>query len=312
MFEFVVCLDLHQNYKTMANKVKKLCVYRINNPEGLTDEQIAEKEILYQELEYDDNENVINEITFLPDGEIEHEYRYKYDDLNRVSEEILVEGTGEILEKMTKEYDEQGRVISETNHYEDDLADVTTIEYSADGKELSRTTVDTEGELLRQKLFKYDSGKLVSVVETDEEGAVINERTISYDERGLAIEERVRESDVNFRFVSVYDESGKRAQLKKYSQKNELLERISYSYDDKGRIIQMQEEDAAGVEIHSLEIDDYENVIRQETTDQNGNVTGLIVREFSPENRQLFTYVNVKNRHQQFVQNYRLRYEYQS
>lgn len=296
----------------MANKIKKLCIYRINNPEGLNDEQISEKEILYQEMEYDDNENVINEITYLPDGDIEHEYRYSYDNRNRIIEEILVEGSGEILERMTKEYDDHGRVSSETNHYEDDLADVTTIEYTAEGKELSRTTVDTDGELLRQKVYNFESGKLVSIVETDEEGAVINKRTITYNEAGLPEEENVRESDVNFRLVSLYDEKGNRIQVKKYNPKNELLERISYTYDEKGRIVQMKEEDAAGVEIHNLEVDDFENVIKQETTDQNGNVTGLIVREFSPENRQLFTYVNVKNRHQPFAQNYRLRYDYRS
>lgn len=295
----------------MANKVKKLCIYRINNPEGLNDEQIAEKEMLYQKLEYDDNENVINEKTYLPDGEIEHEYQYSYDDSNRVIEEILVEGSGEILERMTKEYNEQGRICREINHYEDDIADVTTIDYTAEGKELSRTTVDTDGELLRQKVYNFEAGKLISIVETDEEGAVINKRTITYNQAGLPEEENVRESDVNFRLVSLYDEKGNRIQVKKYNQKNELLERLSYIYDEKGRIVQMKEEDAAGVEIHNLEVDDFENVIRQETTNQNGDVTGLIVREFSADNRQLFTYVDVKNRHQPFAQNYRLRYDYE-
>lgn len=295
----------------MANKVKKLSVYRINNPLGLSEEMIAEKEMLYQEVEYDENENVINEKTYLPDGEIEHEYRYAYDHLNRVIEEILVEGSGEILERLTREYDEHGRICREINHYEEDLADVTTIEYTGDGKELSRTTVDTEGEVLRQKKYNFESGRLVSIVETDEEGAVINQRNIKYNESGLPEEEKVRESDANFRLVSLYDDNGNRIQVKKYNPKNELLERITYTYDDKGRITEMKEEDAAGIEFHSLEIDEFENVIRQETKNEKGEITGLVEREFNKENRQLFTHVNVKNRHQPFAQNYRLRYDYE-
>jgi antitoxin component YwqK of YwqJK toxin-antitoxin module len=304
-------LDLHQNYKTMANKVKKLCIYRINNPEGLSAEQIAEKEMLFQKSEYDDNENLINEITYTRDGDIEHEYRYTYDSQNRIIEEILVEGSGEILDRVTKEYDEKGRICREINHYEDDLADITTIEYTAEGKEISRITADSDNELLRKKLHKIEAGKLVAIVETDEEGAVINERTITYNEQGLPEEENVREGDVKFRLVSIYNEKGQRILIKKYNQKNELLERVSYSYDDAGHIIEMKEEDAGGIEIHSMQIDAFENVIKQETTNPSGVITGVIEREFDAENRQLFTYVDVKRRNQSFPQNYRLRYDYE-
>jgi YD repeat-containing protein len=65
--------------------------FRANNISELDETEIRDKEYLHQHSEYDEAGHPVEEITYTPDGIVEHKYKYKYNSQGKLIDELLIE-----------------------------------------------------------------------------------------------------------------------------------------------------------------------------------------------------------------------------
>jgi YD repeat-containing protein len=295
----------------MEPKIKTVTSFRALHTDGLEEEQIREKEYMYQRSEYDEQGHLLSEETFTADGSLEHKASYVYDEKGFLIEEILIEEDDEVSEHRTMEYDSNGRLVKEKMHYMDDFYDEISYSYDSEGNLVSKISVDSEGEAGNKVIFEYKGKNLVSEVETDSEGNVISSKHFEFDEAGNLIEEGIKSQDEEFEATYEYDDKGHRTLARRYNAQGQLVERNTYMRDAEGRLISMKEETVHGTEMVELENDEKGNQVLQLTSKESGELISRVERSYDTDNLLQFTQVYIEGSGQRLSQDYRLRFEYE-
>lgn len=205
---------------------------------------------------------------------------YSYDGEGRITEIDFGDG-----QKNTFTYDKEGNQTRIYRKGNEGSFSQTDYRYDAAGNQIEETEVDDEGDS-QHITWEYDSaGRCIretgTVYYLEEE----YETTFTYDGEGRLVEQRELERDLEdgdkdtYLTLYRYDDSGRLAEESQYSRRDWLLEEpdedwkerawektISYSYDEKGRCIQVSyayDEDAYKSDTAALLI--------QYTYDENGN-----------------------------------------
>jgi YD repeat-containing protein len=285
--------------------------YRANNITDLDEDEIRELEFKHQHTEYNDSGFPIEEITYLPDGTVEHIYKYQYNSDGKLTDELLLEADNEVTEHRSMEYNADGQLVKEFIHYLDGTADVLNFTYDNKGRLLSRRSIDSEGETGNYLVNVYDEDLLVSESEYDITGEIITQRKIIYDENGKITEEVFRTPEENYHILYNYDENGQASVRRRYNEDKHLTERNTFTYNTEGRLSESMEESSSGIEITFIGYDDAGNIIVQEEKTEEGVVLSSVLRSYDNENRLLTTVVFADKPGQQVPQHYRLRIEYE-
>jgi YD repeat-containing protein len=290
--------------------MKHLKSFRANNVEELSEEEIRNKEFIFQHTIYNAAGNPTEVTTFNPDGTIEHTYKYKYDQHERLEDELLLEGDGEITEHRSMEYDANGRLAKEFVHYLDGSYDQLVYLYDQDGHLLSRRSIDSEGETGNYSVNVYAEGVLSSETEYDIAGEIITQRKLVYDEDGKIAEEIYKTPEEDYRLLYNYDENGYASVRRKYNNDKHLTQRNTFTYDSEGRLLETMDETSSGIEITFIGYDDAGNVVIQEEKTEDGKLLSSILRTYNTNNQLITNTVLSIRPHHNVPVSYRIRMEY--
>lgn len=208
------------------------------------------------------------------DGALDSKTTVEYDDTahtKRTRSDTGADGTVEFSEVDT--YDDEWRLIDEqTDSNNDGALDfhrVTT--YDADGNIVHIESLSSAGSYDVVD-YAYDAGQLVRIdVDEDGDGTTDYSTGITYDERGNDIEEVVTGSRTST-WTKAYDAQD-RLVSEEYSVSVSLQWRRTYTYDDDGRLVRTEQDDAVdglAIDTTAFEYDLAGNVVRT-TQDSNGD-----------------------------------------
>jgi len=290
--------------------MKHIKSYRANNITELEETEIREKEFVHQFTEFDDNGRPVEVITYLPDGSVEHRYKYQYNSEGKLIDELLIEADDEVTEHRSMEYNAQGQLIKEYIHYLDGTADQLIYTYDTQGRLLSKKCIDSDGITGNFFVNVYEGDLLVSESEYDVDGEIITQRKIVYGDEDKITEEVFRTPEENYHILYSYDESGSASVRRKYNEDKHLTERNTFTYNAEGLLSESMEESSSGIEITYITYDPSGNIILQEEKTENGELLSSLQRTFDSSNRVLTTVVNSLRPGQHVSQNYRIRMEY--
>lgn len=291
--------------------MKYVKTFRANNISELDETEIRDKEYIHQYTEFDEAGHPIEAITYLPDGTVEHKYKYQYNSEGKLVDEILLEFDDEVTEHRSMEYNDEGKLAKEYIHYLDGTADTLIFTYDKEGRLLSRRSIDSDGETGNYLVNVYEGNHVVSETEYDITGIIITQRKIIYDEDGKIIEEVFKTPEENYNILYSYDEKGVASVRRRYNEDKHLMERNTFTYDFEGRLSESMDETSSGIEITYTGYDSEGNVILQEEKSEDGELLSSIERTYDSEKRPLTTSVFSKKPGQQVPQHYRIRIEYE-
>ncbi len=289
----------------------KIKSYRAQYINDLTEEQIREKEQLFQESMVNEAGQILEETTYSSEGEIESKYIFAYNDKGSLTKEIIEDPDGEIASCREMEYDDQNRLLKEYFHYGDlSDADVTHCYYDENGLLIRKELINSDDELETLDEYEYQNGKLVSEIQRDSSKKVKAEKRFTYDANGNLIEENINWFNELYRQVHQYGENKELELTKKYNTRNQLMERYSFTENDKKQVVAVKEETVNGIVDRTYEYDEAGNIVLQEEREASGNLRGKIQRTYEGKNLQSI-YVYAGETERQHAQEYRIRYEYE-
>jgi antitoxin component YwqK of YwqJK toxin-antitoxin module len=298
----------------MNKTYKVIKTYRKNlGPEGskLAEEEI--KEILISETEYDNSKNIVKDIAFNPDGNIDHRYEYIYNENGKVSEEILYYENNEVADRKKYEYDEKGNVIKELVFYEDETYDTIHYSYNAEMNLIEKTTLSYEGETDEKEIFEYSKGKMILNAIFDGEKKKFYETTYKYNEAGKVTEVTEWDSDTNkkTRTESTYDANGNLVKQLRFADET-LIAKMIFTIDENSRVSQVNDEDVNHKNTIKLLYDEKGNMIEETEYNFKNELNHKITRTSNEHNDVLISHVYVDPHNGGITQNYIIRYEYLS
>jgi hypothetical protein len=266
--------------------------------------------ILVNEVIYNEAGQEIERFHYDSDGQLEEHIITKVE--NGLNVEDILEIQGAISERTTRTFDIKGRVLSETRHYLEGGADVTSYEYEGDNLVLKHV-IDTDGEEGEKETWEYENGKLMREVKYSLFGDIEAEKEYEYDENGLLtdITESVYREEKPDKTLTFYDELGRLTSEKKYDHKGRLVARTVVHYHTNGKPEVFEEENVRGKKTTTLTYDDSGNNITQEETDQNGNKISFVIRSYNESGNLESTEIMMEPSLYQAGQHYRLEYRYE-
>lgn len=260
---------------------------------------------------FDAKGNVLEEISYSRNGEIESRYEHRYDDQGHLLETLYFSGE-ELTDRRTFELRDDGKAGREFKHYLDGSFDTITYQYNDLGQLIGKVTADEDGNIESSMVLDYSGSTLLAEKEKDGDGTLLSEKSFRYDEHGHLVEfsEWNRENESCIRTVEEYDENGLRMSTSRYRD-GKLRERISYSSDDKGQVARMTEENEGGVSAYQFEYDETGNILVQEETDRQGEVISRMERTYDAGGRVLDNKVFIDGQGRRMSQYYRIEYIYE-
>lgn len=295
----------------MKKKIKSNTLYRISTlVKGPGGEETETRRYKYSYSEYTEDGQMLVDIRYNEDGEVEEKYVNKYDSSGRLSEELTYLTEDEIAEHKSYERDEKGQIFRAFKHYQDGEKD--TIHYTRDeaGNLVEKVTIDSYNEEEARETIEYKENKIThrSVFEYDE---LTLEESFTYDPDGnMSGHTKWSTEDEDSRFVSEFDTSGNLVRAMRYSMKDELLSRVVYTYE--GNLLTLiVDESTTGKNTTTLKYDAKGNLTEQVEVNKNGQINNQANRKYN-ENGEVSESEVFINYHGRGVnQHYVLEYAYE-
>lgn len=278
----------------MEKKIKKIIVERKDLLlKSVNSDELSENKYRHSSSEFDEEGNLIEEISFNRDDKPEQIQRFMYGLNNKLMEEQTLEADMDVVERKTYEYGEGDRLLKSYIHYTDGSFDTLTWFYNAQGLVEKKELVDADGVLENTELFEYQGDKVIrhAVYDADEE--MLYEKTQVFDENGNVVEtiEEDFETGTYMKKVNEYDNDGHRLESLTYNENDDLIARVVFFYDESGNMTEVVDEDQRGKNNIRMEYDERGNVIFQEEKNKDGFLTSRVERVFDEDNRSLESHV---------------------
>lgn len=266
----------------MKKTLKKETAYKTDYIiESIDSEPEEDKTYKSSYREFDPNENVLIDETYLSDGTVDRKYEYQYKG-NKLVDEKLYYGGDELSEHISYEYDGE-YLVKKYVHYQDETKDVIHHEYDDNGNLIRKTTVNNDGETEETEIMEYEADRVVSysVYEDEEDSPSVIERW-TYDENGEVTDYYNYDEFEGYitTVKSSYDENGRLYQTKGYRD-GKLKEKVGYKRrEDDGKPEEIIEEQPGVKTRVKLEYDNKGNVIGQHMYDRYDNLISRIKRKY--------------------------------
>ena len=295
----------------MAKKIKSVNLYKNDLfPTQPDPGKTGANGYKYSTTEYDRNGNVVLELKFNPDHELEDKYENKYNDDGFLIEEKHYLSYREIAEHKTYELDKDGKIQKAFKHYSDGSKDTINYTYDSNGNLVEKITIDSYDEVEAKDVFEYDGGNLVKK-ESYEYDELIAKNTFVYDPDGNLVEETSWTEDDSTRRKNIYDENGNLEKVLFYNKKDELVAKTIYTYNEKGRITGVEEETPYGKNSTVITYDANGNAVEQIEKNEQGEINNSAKRKFNDNNDVIETEVFIDMHGKGVNQQYVLMYEYE-
>ncbi len=275
---------------------------------------------IVSETEYESRwGKVVRERQYNNEGLPEQETTYSYNADGFLVREVLKEGDGMVMEERSWEPDERQRIGVEYLHYADGSEDKVTHAYNSEGQLIRKLTEDADGDPEKLEVFEYEDGRLVREAvyedfdDPDDPGEVVTEQLYTYDDDGRLIDKTDVDTmeDFHQRRVNEYDERGHRVQVTVFDKNDEPVERIRLRPDEKGRPVEVVEENRKKKNTTHMRYDAHGNVVFQEEYDMNGQLVSKVERTWDDNGLLLESRVTVNGPVQGVARHYVVRQEYE-
>ena len=294
--------------------IKTISIFKIDYMQSKAEHDFTDvKPIINSFSEYDIKGNLIKEISYYTNGEVEHISQYKYNDAGLLEEEILINEEGSVDERKKFEYNANNKVEKEYLFYQDDSFDTTIHTYDGSFNLIKKSTKDSDGEMESEKEYIYENNLLISETYTDNEKNVISKKNYSYNDQGkqLTVKEYDGVNDVEINIEFVYNENGVRTDKITTNKKGQVMEHVFYEENEKGQLIEMVDHTPFAKNITVFTYDEKGNNILQEEKNNQGELNNRILRTFDIDNKIMEVAVTIDYHGLRLNQNYLLQHKYE-
>ncbi|MCK9613838.1 MAG: hypothetical protein M0R16_13250 [Bacteroidales bacterium] len=274
----------------MDKRIKKITsetiIYAMEDPSSPETTEWFEKEThLSSEKEYDENNNLVKSISYNHSGDINEHILYKFDEKNNCIEEICFFDENEIAEHHYFVFDDKNLCANEKIVYAESGESHVTFKYDERGNLLERRVMNPEGETEEMEVFEYDGDKLISEKLFGEDNVLEHENKYSYHENGDVVlyEHITSEERSSYTTEYFYNQKGEREKILIYDAQGRLREKLIYTRDDKGNILEVTEEDVTSVKTTKMSYDEKNNPVKQEDYNKEGILILSIERTFNDD-----------------------------
>ncbi len=224
------------------------------------------QEIDYKEAEviYNDNKDVLEETHFSPENQCLSRLVNEYDEKNKLVNSLLYDEEGEISKKTICQYDSEGDLCERSDFYgEEGMAYTSRFVYE-NHLPIRQDAYDDDEFSYTEKEMEYQDGLLVKQVDYDDFGEKQYIHQYTYNEnREMTsyVRDEVKDKDRRT-FLYTY-EDGKKVKELIYNYSDTLIAAKYFVYDEKGRLIEAEEED----------LDSYQKMVYQYEENHLASVT---------------------------------------
>jgi antitoxin component YwqK of YwqJK toxin-antitoxin module len=296
----------------MSKKRKTKTLYRY--PLSVEDDtaQLDEaKKRMVSFTRYDNLGNVLEELKYNDAEEIEEKYINHYDQKGNLVEELIYISDDDIAEHKSYERDDKGKIIKAFIHYQDGSKDTILYSYNPDGLLIEKKTIDVDGEYESKECAVYEQGKIVKKENFEYEEKVLEENFI-YDDAGDLTEHQkwsIQEEDV--KYINHFDKSGNLIKTLKYNSLDQLIAKTTYTYNEKGQVVEITEELPFGKTITTVRYDDKGNAIEQLEKSENDALNNHVERIYNENNELIRSKIRINYHGRGIDQHYILKYDYE-
>ncbi len=296
----------------MSRKLKSQAIYRVNHLPGETPESIPEQSIRHSFQQYDEQGNLLREVSFTQDGSLADKNEFRYDAQGRMVETLIYDEDDAVMERRLAERDSSGRLLREQVHYLDGSVDTYHYHYDEQGRLTGLEVIDDEEATEYKEMYSYQDDKLVKTERCDERGNVTFRIEDIYAD-GILTERRTwsDEESEPFTLVQKFNERGVRTQELRYNGQNELIERNIYEDDGTGKVVQIIEENKQRKNTTGFRFDDQGRMIYQAEHDLNGELNHEVFRTYNDDGNILSVTVEMVQKPSGMKLAYTLLYQYE-
>ena len=203
--------------------------------------------IEYMEVsaEYDDNNLLLREERYEPDGTLNTLTINKYNESRQLVDSEQFDQDNTLLQRTVNTY-ENDLLLSQCFYFGEDTTEyVTKYFYDEEGHEIRRENyVDGKMDYV-ENIKVYEGGRLIKETENDDYGKPIYEHLYSYNDLGQVthyVRNEVQNKDRRS-YDYEYDERGNRVKELIYDYDNMLIAKKYSTYDEESRLVMVEEED---------------------------------------------------------------------
>ncbi len=251
----------------MSRKIRREVATRYDYIlESAFDEDVNEVGYPYLERDYSAEGNLLREVTFNMEGEIQEHLAYEYDEKGRRITMRNYLDDEEVIETVRYVYENDDKPVLATKKYADGSEDYIGYQYDSEGNLIKKVVINEDEENEEFEQWKYINGKEVWYERREYDEPVFREEQ-DYDSEGRAVVITMWEADIDKTTIHklFYNEDGQRNRIEKYNDAGKLISvtqihsfkdgepleisettgttisRASYRYDDKGQMILQQD-----------------------------------------------------------------------
>jgi hypothetical protein len=247
----------------------------------------ARNEFKSFQQEFDEQQNLLKEIEYSADGEIESSSAYKYNDQNKMVAEIHYFEEDEVGETINYKLDEEGKPVEIETTYGDSGKSIKKI--SRSGSLLTVKIVDEDGEAEGEEMVKFDhKQRPIEETQVDEDGKISQRSVYEYNDSDELVSriDYGENNEFHTKTTFEYNEDGKLVQSIQRTESGNLINSVLYEYDANGNRTLLQN---SHHQQHTT-YDDQNRIIIEETINRTNNMVegfteykygnhGLVVEE---------------------------------
>ncbi len=277
----------------MSKKIKSIKKY--NKPFkpfsfGNT-EEVGEEEYLESEVEMDENGNLLTEIKYAEDGEMEEKNSFRYNPEGKLLEHTLLYAVEDVTERRMLTRNEKGLLLSEVKYYGDESGEKTEYAYDEKDNLIEKKYFDEEGVFTGKENYKYDDiGSLTEDIKYDAHDAIEEHSTFrKIDDKTIEQVQYKPDGSVLTTTIIKFNDEGKELSSEQTTANGKLISAVTNVFDERGNIIEKHFKDFYSKTIRT-EYDENNRQVMQELFDGNGMLIQKLMFEYDEDGNVIDTH----------------------
>lgn len=216
------------------SEVKKIIRYIVPNN--------SDKQIIKSITEFDQNNNILLDINYADEYEIESKTIYEYSG-KILKKEINFFDEENISEEAEYFYNQNDKIEKIKISYADESFSIKEYSYNNEKNELQIIQFDEENEVESKEYLKFNSENLLIEKQVfDYDNILIEQIENKYDNNKNIIysKEFYKYDDIKTESKYEYNFSNKLTSFTKYNSKNQIIEQIKFTYNTNDKIIEQK------------------------------------------------------------------------
>lgn len=288
-------------------KIREIIGKRFNYlVKSIKDDEIEIVEVPFSYKRYDENGNLLSDISYGSAGNIAEKLEYVFED-KLLKKKLIYLDENEIAETHVYHY-QNDKIASKTIEYLDGNIEDILFSYNAAGNLISIASEEGEG---GSEKMEYENSKLIRHLIIDDFEEVEKDEKRYYEQDKL-----VRIESVNFdegetrKIITYINEDSKIISEEIYNEKRQKIASKSFIYSESGKLERIDTHSINGNTSLVFEYDEGGNEILQKEFDADDNILHQVSRVFNADNTVNTAEVEIFNYGKSIDIHYRIEYAY--